>query len=208
MRQRMDEICSRGAAEQIRKQINDMVFWIEQERIRRARAELLDYRRRIEDYRRSSEERETCPNCGVKRLRISTQPPPAFQEAFRTFPSGSGESQPELRRWLRQGNIVRSIFDVARSNQGEGSSNRTTEQINAVIRGILEERRRFLLTGVRGFVGPLPRPIGLLEDSVREGRRAWALPSPFEDPLYRRNIVSPFRRPSYLPRYPVGTWEH
>ena len=81
------------------------------------------------------------------------------------------------------------------------------EQMNTAIREILEERRRFLLTEVRGFIGLLPRSIGLLEDSVREGRRAWALPSPFQDPLYGRDIVSPFPM-TYLLQYPVGTWEH
>ena len=75
--------------------------------------------------------------------------------------------------------------------------------MNRAVREMLEERRRFLLTGVRGFIGPLPRPIGLLEDTVREGRRAWALPSPFQDPLYGRDIVSLFCM-TYLPQYPVG----
>ena len=91
-----------------------------------------------------------------------------------------------------------SIFDVAHGNQERGRVNRLAEQMNAAIREILEERRRVLLTGVRGFIGPLPRLIELLEDSVREGRRAWALPSPFQDPLYGRDIVSPFRM-TYLP---------
>ena len=102
---------------------------------------------------------------------------------------------------------MRSIFDVARNGQERRRLNRPAEQMNRAVREMLEERRRFLLTGVRGFIGPLPRPIGLLEDSVREGRRAWALPSPFQDPLYGRDIVSPFPM-TYLPQYPVGTWEH
>ena len=71
----------------------------------------------------------------------------------------------------------------------------------------LEERRRFLLIGIKGFIRPLPRPIGFLEDSFREGRRAWALPSPFQDLLYGRGIVSTFPMLSYLLQYPAGTWE-
>ena len=82
MRQRMDEICNRGAAEQIRKQIYDAVYRIEANKIRRARAELLEYRRRIEDDRRSCEERGTCPNCGVKKMRIRMQPLPAFSSCI------------------------------------------------------------------------------------------------------------------------------
>ena len=112
----MDEICIRGAAEQIRKQINDAVFRIEAEKIRRARAELLEYRRRIENDRQSCEERGTCPNCGVKKMRIKTQPPPAFQATFRNALPGSREWHPEMRRWMMKGNIVSSIFDVAHDN--------------------------------------------------------------------------------------------
>ena len=116
MTRHMDEICTRGAAEQIRKQINDVVFQIEAEKSRQDRAELLDYRRRIEDYPQSSEERGTCPNFGVKRIRIRTQPLLAFEEAFRNVPSGPGGPHPEMRWWMIQGNIVRSIFDVAHGN--------------------------------------------------------------------------------------------
>ena len=55
------------------------------------------------------------------------------------------------------------------------------EEMNEAMREIIEERRRFQLTGVREFIGPLPRPIGLLNEDVREGRRVRALPSSFLD---------------------------
>ena len=60
------------------------------------------------------------------------------------------------------------------------------------MREIIEDRRRYQLTGVRDLIGPLPRPIGLLDEIAREAMRAWGLPSPFLDPLYGKNIVSPF----------------
>ena len=58
-----------------------------------------------------------------------------------------------------------------------------------------------------GFIGPLLRPIRLLDDEVKEGRRPWALLSPFLDPLHERNIISPFPVLAYLRQYPLGTWE-
>lgn len=81
---------------------------------------------------------------------------------------------------------------------------RSVEEMNEAIRMRLEEKSRRVV----GFIGPLARPIELLDDKVREGRRAWALPSPFLDPLYGRKIVSPFRVPSYLQQYYLGMWEH
>lgn len=60
---------------------------------------------------------------------------------------------------------------------------RRAEEMNKATRACLEEKRRRQLIGIAGFIGPLPRPIGLLNDEVREGRRVWAKPSPFQDPL-------------------------
>ena len=100
------------------------------------------------------------------------------------------------------------------SGSGQGnesdveSAMRTIEEANEAIKAPLQEKMRERLTGVVGFIGSLPRPIGLLDDEVREGRRAWAFPSPFLDPLYRRNIVSPFPVLSHLQQYFLGTWEH
>lgn len=79
---------------------------------------------------------------------------------------------------------------------------------NEAMREIVEKRRRFQLTSVREFIGPLPRPIRLLNEDVREGRRGWALPYPFLGPLYRRDIVSPLPVPHHLQQYLVGMWEH
>ena len=80
--------------------------------------------------------------------------------------------------------------------------------MNEAIRETLEEQRRYQLTGIRGFICPLLRPIGLLNEDVREGRRVWALPYPFSDPLYRRDIASPFLAPHHLQQHSLGTWEH
>ena len=71
------------------------------------------------------------------------------------------------------------------------------------MRIIIEERQLFQLTSVKGFIGPLPRPIGLLGENFREGRRALALLSPFLDPLYGRDIVPPFPMPHHLQQYPI-----
>ena len=85
------------------------------------------------------------------------------------------------------------------NGQGDGSEEvrvvRRIEETNEAIRACLEGRRRQRLTGVVGFIGPLPRPIGLLDDEVREGRRVWALPSPF--------LVL-----SHLQQHYLEMWEH
>ena len=99
------------------------------------------------------------------------------------------------------------------SGSGEGNGSdvkgamRNTKEVNEAIKGLPQERREQFTRG-RRFIGPLPRPIGLLDDEVREGRRAWALSFPFLDPLYGRDIVSPFLVPSHLQNYYRGTWEH
>lgn len=184
MRHQMDEICARGAAESRRKRIYDAVYRIEAEKDRRAYAGLVDYKRRIEhvrlgvqaqykELRRKDGEEETCPNCGVKRIRVRTRPLQSFWETVRNAPSG-----PEQRRPV--------------SSREEMCAIRIADEMNEAMREIIEERRHFQLTGIRGFIGPLPRPIGLLDGSVREGTRVWALPSPFLDSLYGRYIVSPF----------------
>ena len=81
----MDEICAQGAAQIRKKKIYDVTYQIEAEKVRRAKASLLEYKRRIEHARldvqaqylelyRRDEEGETCPNCGVKRIKLRTRP--------------------------------------------------------------------------------------------------------------------------------------
>ena len=79
--------------------------------------------------------------------------------------------------------------------------------MNKAIRACLQERMQEILTRICGFIGLLLRPIGLLNNEVREGRRLWALPSSFLDPLYKRNIVSPFPILALLQQYYLGIWE-
>ena len=54
-----------------------------------------------------------------------------------------------------------------------------------------------------GFIGPLPRPIKLLDDKEKEGKRPWALPSPLLNLVYKRNIVSPFLASAHLQENPL-----
>ena len=200
VRRRMEDIHKQGIPVDQKKNIYDAVYRIEAEKNRRAYAELIEYKRRIkhvrlsvqakyEELRRRDRDEETCPNCGIKRMRVQTRPLQPFWETVRNAPPGPGGS--------RQGRGCGEVRAVRRS-----------EEMNEAIRVCLEERRRGQLTGIEGFIGPLPRLIGLLDDEVREGRRVWALPSPFLDPLYGRNIVSPFFVLSHFQQYLLGTWEH
>ena len=138
---------------------------------------------------RRDEEGETWPNCGVMRMRVRTRPMLPFWEVVRNVPLGPGQPRLVSRR-----EELRAV--------------RLVEETNKTMREIIEDRRRYQLTGVRGFIGPLPRPIGLLDERFREGRRVWAFPSPFLDPSYGRDIVSPFSVPHHSQQDPVGTWEH
>lgn len=63
---------------------------------------------------------------------------------------------------------------------GDGTENamRSIESINEAIRVRLQERMREGFTRIVGFIGPLLRLKGLLENEARKGRRLWALPSP------------------------------
>lgn len=83
MRRRLEDICVQEAAESRKKRIYYAVSRIEAENNRRAYAGLVDYKDRIEHVRfgvqvqyeelRSRDgEEETCPNCGVKRIRVRT----------------------------------------------------------------------------------------------------------------------------------------
>ena len=58
-----------------------------------------------------------------------------------------------------------------------------------------------------GFITRLLRPIGLLNDEVREGRRPWSLPSPFLDPLWEKHRlpISRFSTPTRIPFGDLGT---
>ena len=112
-----------------------------------------------------------------------------FWETVRNAPLGPGERRPYNSR--------EQLCAV-----------RFAEETNDMMREILEDRQRYQLTGVRGFIGPLLGPIGLLNEDVRDGMRIWALPSPFLYPFYGRDIVSSFPIPQHLQQYLVGTWEH
>ena len=138
---------------------------------------------------RKDEEGETYPNCGVKRMRVRMQPRLPFWEWVRNAPPAPGQPGPY-------------------SCHKELRSVRLAEETNDIMREIIEDRRRYQLSSVRGFIGPLPRPIGLLDESVREGSRVCDLPSPFLDPLYGRNIVAPFPVVPHLQQYHIGTFEH
>ena len=111
--------------------------------------------------------------------------------------------------WERMRNTLGGPFEREQGGS-DGTENpmRSIERVNGAIRAHLQERPQERLTRVVGFIGPLPRRIGLLDDEAREGRRPWALPSPFLDPLYGRNIVSPFPVPTHLQQYPLETWAH
>ena len=167
-----------------KKKIYDAIYRIEAERSRKAHTGLVEYKRRFdhvrldvqakyEELRRRDREEENCPNCGVKRMRVRTRPIQPFWETVRNVSPRPSERRPM-------------------SSQEELSAVRRAEEMNGAIRVILEERRKYQLAHVRGFIGPLPRPIGLLDEDFRERRRVWTLDSPFLDPLFGREIVSPF----------------
>ena len=129
----MDAICVQGAAESRKKRINDAVYIIEAEKSRRGRAGLVDYKRRIdnvrlnvqakyEQLRRRDRKEETCPNCGVKRMRVRTRPMLPFWETARNAPPGPGERRPA-------------------SHREEVHTVRMAEEMNEALRVILEERR-------------------------------------------------------------------
>lgn len=200
MRRRIDNICVQGVAKSREKRIYDIVYKIEAEKSRRAHADLvqckcgidhvqLDVQVRYEELRKRDMEEETCLNCGVKQMRVRTQPMQPFWETVKNAPP-----RPRERRPMSSREELRAV--------------RRAEEMNEAMRVILEERRRYPLSSVRGFIGPLPRLIGLLYEDVREGSIVWAIPSPFLDPLLRRDIVSPFLVPHHLQQYPFGTWEH
>ena len=117
------------------------------------------------------------------------QPRSPVWEAVRNAPLGPG--------WPRPNSAREEIHAI-----------RLMRETNEFMREIIEHKRRYQLTGVGGFIGPLPHPIGLLDESAREKRRVWALPSPFLDPLFGRDIVSPFPMSHRLQQSSVGTWEH
>ena len=185
----MDEICVQGAAESRKKTIYYSVYRIEDNKSRRAHSGLVEFKRRIDNVRLEvqaqyeelceSDREESCPNCGVERMRIQTRPMQPFWETIRNAPPGPGGRRPK-------------------STSEEVRAVRRVEEMNEGIRTILEERRRYQLKGIRGFSDPLPRSIGLLNVDVGEGRTVWALSSPFLDPLYGRDIVSPCLVPHHL----------
>ena len=119
------------------------------------------------------EEGEACPNCREKRMRVRTRLRQLFWEIVKNTPPA-----PRLPRPYNRCKELRAI--------------KLAEETNEIMREIIEDRWWYQLIGIKGFIGPLPRPIGLFDESVRERRRVWALPSLFLDPLYRRDIVSPF----------------
>ena len=76
----MDEICMQGAKESRKKKIYDVVYRIEAEKSRRAHARVVESKNRIDhvwlgvqaQYQelRRRDRNESCPNCGVKRMRF------------------------------------------------------------------------------------------------------------------------------------------
>lgn len=195
----MHDIFMQGIAMNQRKKKYDAICMIEVEKNRRAHERLHKYKRQIDHmwldlqaweaelYKREREE-STCPNYGFKRIRVQTRPIQLFWELVRNVPPGSSGS--------RQGN-----------ESGVENAIRSIKEVNEAIRARLQERMRERLTGVMGFISPLLRPIGLLDNEVREGRRLWALTSPFLDPPCGRNTISLFPVPSHLQQYYLGTWE-
>lgn len=160
----------------------------------------MDYKRPIEHVRLGVQDRyeelcsrggeeETYPNCRVKRMRAQMRSLQPFLETVR-----NASPRPSERRPYSSHEELRAI--------------KFAKEMNEMMREILEDRRRHQLTAEKGFIGPLPRPIGLLNKDVKEGRRVLALASPFLDPLYKRDIVSPFHILQHLKRYLVGIWEH
>lgn len=148
MRRRMDEICVQGAAESRKKRIYDAVYRIEAEKNRRAHIGLVEFKSKIDHVRlsvqaqyealcRRDEEDETCPNCGMKRMRVRTRPMLPFLEMVRNAPLGQRERRPV-------------------SNHKEVPAVGIAKEMNEAMRVIIKERRRFQLTGVREFIGPLP----------------------------------------------------
>lgn len=94
------------------------------------------------------------------------------------------------------GEVVRNAAPRPRqprpvSRREELRSFRLAKETNEIMRDTLEDRRRHQFTSVKRFIGPLPRPVGLLDESVREGRRVWALPSPFLHLLYGQILSLP-----------------
>ena len=94
------------------------MFRVKEERNRRAHIALLDFENRIncmrlgfqaqyEELRQCNEQGETCPNCGVKRMRVRTQPYQPFWEAVGDVPSGSGGSQLDQSVWEVLRNALR-----------------------------------------------------------------------------------------------------
>ena len=122
-------------------------------------------------------------------MRVRTHPRQPFLGAIRNAPPRPAEGQPE-------GSHQRTHI------------NQTAQEWNEALRVAIQERQRFQLTSVWGFIGILPQAIGLMDEGVREGRRVRVLPSQFKDPLFGRNIVSPFLAPDYLVQYHVSTWEY
>ena len=80
------------------------------------------------------------------------RPLQSFWEAMRNAPPG-----PREKRQRGSSEDVRIV--------------RRAEEMNEAIRVLLEEQGRRQLTG-RGYIGLLPRPVGLLDEEVRERRRA------------------------------------
>lgn len=93
-----------GVAIDQRKKIYDAVYIIEAEENRRAYVGLHEYKRRIEHVRlevqaryeelcKREREEETCPNCGVKQMRIQIRPLQPFWESIRNALLGPGGSR-------------------------------------------------------------------------------------------------------------------
>ena len=120
---------------------------------------------------------------------------------------GTKASYPALLGMCERGSS-RTKGKRARNGSGVENAMRSIEELNEATIAGLQERMRERLIGVVGIIGPLLRPIGLLDNEVREGKRSWTLPSSFLDPLHGRNIVSPFPVLAHLQQYYLGTWEH
>ena len=84
MRRRIGEICPQGATESRKRRIYDVVYRIKAEKNKRAHAGLVEPKSRIDHVRlnvqaqyeelRIRDREESCPNCGVKRMRIQMRP--------------------------------------------------------------------------------------------------------------------------------------
>lgn len=102
----MNEIYAQGVAQSRKKKIYDTVYRIEAKKARQANVGLLEYKSHVERVRlgvqaqylelfKRDEEEETCPNYGVKSMRVRTRPRLPFLEVINNTPPRPEEGQPK-----------------------------------------------------------------------------------------------------------------